>query len=51
MTGLWQVVARGIDPMEKRIDLDIYYVKSLSPILDLKILMATAKAVIARRGE
>ena len=51
MTGLWQVVARGVDPMEKRIDLDIYYVQSLSPILDLKILMATAKAVIARRGE
>lgn len=51
MTGLWQVVARGVDPMEKRIDLDIYYVQSLSPIFDLKILMATAKAVIARRGE
>ena len=51
MTGLWQVVARGVDPMEKRIDLDIYYVQSLSPILDLKILMATARAVIVRRGE
>jgi lipopolysaccharide/colanic/teichoic acid biosynthesis glycosyltransferase len=51
MTGLWQVVARGVDPMEKRIDLDIYYVQSLSPILDLKIMMVTAKAVIARRGE
>jgi lipopolysaccharide/colanic/teichoic acid biosynthesis glycosyltransferase len=51
MTGLWQVVARGLDPMEKRIDLDIYYVQSLSPILDLKISMATAKAVIARGGE
>lgn len=51
MTGLWQVVARGVDPMEERIDLDIYYVQSLSPALDLKILMATAKAVIARRGE
>ena len=51
MTGLWQVVARGVDPMEERIDLDIYYVQSLSPTLDLKILMATAKAVITRRGE
>lgn len=51
MTGLWQVVARGVDPMEKRTDLDIYYVQSLSPILDLKILMATAKAVIAGHGE
>jgi lipopolysaccharide/colanic/teichoic acid biosynthesis glycosyltransferase len=51
MTGLWQVVARGVDPMEERMDLDIYYVQSLCPALDLKILMATAKAVIVRCGE
>jgi lipopolysaccharide/colanic/teichoic acid biosynthesis glycosyltransferase len=51
MTGLWQVTARGIDPMEERIDLDLYYVQSLCPALDLKIVMATAKAVIARCGE
>ena len=51
MTGLWQVVARGDDPMEDRIDLDIYYAQSLCPALDLQILMATAKAVVARRGE
>ena len=51
MTGLWQVVARGIDPMEERMDLDIHYVQSLCPALDLKILMVTAKAVIARCGE
>ena len=51
MTGLWQVVARGIDPMEERTDLDIHYVQSLCPALDLKILMATAKAVIVRCGE
>ena len=51
MTGLWQVVARGDDPMEDRIDLDIYYAESLCGALDLKILMATAKAVIVRRGE
>jgi lipopolysaccharide/colanic/teichoic acid biosynthesis glycosyltransferase len=51
MTGLWQVVARGVDPMEERTDLDIYYVQSLCPALDLKILMATAKAVIAGGGE
>ena len=51
MTGLWQVVARGEDPMEDRIDLDIYYAQSLCRALDLKILMATAKAVIVRHGE
>ena len=51
MTGLWQVVARGVDPMEERLDLDIYYAQSLCPALDLKILMTTATAVIARRGE
>ena len=37
--------------MEDRIDLDIYYAQSLCQALDLKILMATAKAVIVRRGE
>lgn len=51
MTGLWQVVARGVDPMEERTDLDVYYARSLCPALDLKILIATAKAVIAGRGE
>ncbi len=51
MTGLWQVVARGVDPMEERTDLDIYYVYSICPALDLKIIMATAKAVVAGRGE
>jgi lipopolysaccharide/colanic/teichoic acid biosynthesis glycosyltransferase len=51
MTGLWQVVARGVDPMEERTDLDIYYVHSICPALDLRIMLATAKAVIAGRGE
>jgi lipopolysaccharide/colanic/teichoic acid biosynthesis glycosyltransferase len=51
MTGLWQVVARGVDPMEERTDLDIFYVQSLCLALDLKIMIATAKAVIAGRGE
>jgi lipopolysaccharide/colanic/teichoic acid biosynthesis glycosyltransferase len=37
--------------MEERTDLDIYYVQSLCPALDLKILIATAKAVMARSGE
>ena len=45
------MVARGVDPMEERIDLDIDYAQSLCRALDLKILMATARAVIVRRGE
>jgi lipopolysaccharide/colanic/teichoic acid biosynthesis glycosyltransferase len=51
MTGLWQVVARGDGPMEQRTDLDIGYARSVCLALDLWIVMATAMAVIARRGE
>ena len=51
VTGLWQVVARGDGPMEQRTDLDIDYARSVCPALDLWIVMATAMALITRRGE
>jgi lipopolysaccharide/colanic/teichoic acid biosynthesis glycosyltransferase len=51
VTGLWQVVARGDRPMEQRTDLDIAYAQSVCPALDLWIVMATAMALITRRGE
>jgi lipopolysaccharide/colanic/teichoic acid biosynthesis glycosyltransferase len=51
MTGLWQVVARGKEPMESRTDLDTGYARSVCLALDLWIVMATAVAVIANRGE
>ena len=51
MTGLWQVVARGDGPMEQRTDLDYYYARSVSLVLDLWIVVATAAALITRHGE
>lgn len=51
MTGLWQVVARGEGPMEQRTDLDIEYARSVSFTMDLRILMATVKAVITKHSE
>ena len=51
MTGLWQVVARGSGPMEQHTHLDIDYAQSVCLGLDLWIVMATARAVIARCGE
>jgi lipopolysaccharide/colanic/teichoic acid biosynthesis glycosyltransferase len=51
LTGLWQVVARGDGPMELRTDLDIEYIESVSFKLDLRILVSTISALVAKRGE
>jgi lipopolysaccharide/colanic/teichoic acid biosynthesis glycosyltransferase len=51
MTGLWQVLARGSGPMEQHTDLDIVYARSVCLRLDLWIVLATAMAVLAGRGE
>jgi lipopolysaccharide/colanic/teichoic acid biosynthesis glycosyltransferase len=51
LTGLWQVQARGRGPMELCTDLDIEYARSVSFALDVRILMATAIALLSRRGE
>jgi lipopolysaccharide/colanic/teichoic acid biosynthesis glycosyltransferase len=51
LTGLWQVRGRGRGPMELRTDLDIEYARSVCFALDVRILMATAMALLSRRGE
>jgi lipopolysaccharide/colanic/teichoic acid biosynthesis glycosyltransferase len=51
LTGLWQVKARGGGPMQFRTDLDIEYVRSICFALDVRILMATAMAILRKRGE
>lgn len=50
LTGLWQVSERGNGMMHEHVDVDLDYVDSISPWLDLKILLITPYAVIARRG-
>jgi len=51
LTGLWQVVARGEGPMELRTELDIEYARSVCFALDVRILMATARALLRNPGD
>jgi len=39
ITGLWQVSGRNILTYDRMIELDLYYIKNISFILDLKILI------------
>ena len=50
LTGLWQVVGRSQIPFEQMVSLDYLYATSWSIWGDLKILLKTFSAVIARRG-
>jgi lipopolysaccharide/colanic/teichoic acid biosynthesis glycosyltransferase len=50
LTGLWQVSERSNGDLEDLQQLDDYYLHNWSVWLDLRILAATAWAVISRRG-
>ncbi len=50
ITGLWQVSGRNKIPYEKRVDLDVKYIKNLSFSLDLDILLKTIKVVLKQDG-
>ncbi len=50
MTGLWQVSGRSDLPYEERVRLDMYYIRNYSFWLDLRILLATVKAVLKGHG-
>jgi exopolysaccharide production protein ExoY len=50
ITGLWQVSGRNDVSYRRRVALDVYYARARCPTLYLKILLATAPAVLARRG-
>jgi exopolysaccharide biosynthesis polyprenyl glycosylphosphotransferase len=50
MTGLWQVSGRSDLPFEEMVLMDSYYVENWSLGLDLKILVRTMIAVLARQG-
>ena len=49
VTGLWQVSARGEEPMHERTDIDISYVERVSFLTDLGILIRTIPAALGRR--
>jgi exopolysaccharide biosynthesis polyprenyl glycosylphosphotransferase len=50
MTGLWQVSGRADLAWDEAVRLDLYYVDSWSPALDLVILWKTVNAVLRGRG-
>ena len=50
MTGLWQISGRSDLDTHTAIALDLQYVDTRSPRLDLRILFGTIAAVISARG-
>lgn len=50
ITGLAQIKGRNSCPWSKRLRLDVIYVKNLSLLLDLFILLKTVSAVITTSG-
>ena len=50
ITGLWQVQGRSRVGFDEMVRLDLRYVRSWSPWLDLKILLQTPKAVMDGTG-
>jgi lipopolysaccharide/colanic/teichoic acid biosynthesis glycosyltransferase len=49
-TGLVQVAGRSLLAVLERISLDLRYVANQTLLLDIRILLATATAVVLRRG-
>ena len=50
LTGLWQISGRSDLDWEESLRLDLWYVDNWNPLLDLKIILSTFKAVAAGRG-
>jgi lipopolysaccharide/colanic/teichoic acid biosynthesis glycosyltransferase len=50
LTGLWQIIGRGISEFDDRLRLDIAYIERRSIWLDINILVMTVSAVFAQRG-
>jgi O-antigen biosynthesis protein WbqP len=50
LTGLAQVHGRENLPLEEKVALDAEYVRSMSPLLDLRIVLRTFGAVLRARG-
>jgi lipopolysaccharide/colanic/teichoic acid biosynthesis glycosyltransferase len=51
LTGPWQTTARGDGPMHLRTDIDVAYVRDISLMHDLRVLLETIPALLSsRRG-
>jgi lipopolysaccharide/colanic/teichoic acid biosynthesis glycosyltransferase len=49
-TGLWQVIARSEVNFDDSVILDIYYIKNISPWLDILILIKTIPVLLLGQG-
>jgi lipopolysaccharide/colanic/teichoic acid biosynthesis glycosyltransferase len=50
ITGLWQVSGRSDIPYDKRVQLDMQYIRNWSVWLDIQILVRTIPAVLKGKG-
>jgi exopolysaccharide biosynthesis polyprenyl glycosylphosphotransferase len=50
LTGLWQVNGRHELNFDKAVLYDIYYVKHMSPFLDISIILKTIPAIVINKG-
>jgi lipopolysaccharide/colanic/teichoic acid biosynthesis glycosyltransferase len=50
LTGLWQVRGRGTTTFDERLRLDVEYIRSMSILTDLKILLLTVGSIVKRAG-
>ena len=50
ITGLWQVSGRNDLDFDRWLALDLKYIDTWSPMLDLKILLKTVPAVLSGKG-
>ena len=50
ITGFWQVSGRSEVNFDKRIEMDAYYARKKSMLLDILILMKTPWAMISGKG-
>ncbi len=50
VTGLWQVSGRSDTSYDERVALDVAYIRNLSFVRDVQILMQTVLTVLLRRG-
>jgi lipopolysaccharide/colanic/teichoic acid biosynthesis glycosyltransferase len=48
LTGLWQVSGKNRTTFEEMIDLDIFYARNQSLLMDLKIILKTVPAIISQ---
>jgi lipopolysaccharide/colanic/teichoic acid biosynthesis glycosyltransferase len=50
ITGIWQTCGRSETSYEKRVEMDMLYIKNRSILLDLWIIVSTVPAVVLKRG-